>query len=96
MGVRSVPAMGFHSERGPTVSSTGSGISGSSKSRAWIPKRPKTSPTLPRKVPGDPVAAETDSQFVLTITERTGSLFALGLWGPNARAILEVVTDVDV
>ena len=30
------------------------------------------------------------------ITERTGSLFALGLWGPNARTILEAVTDVDV
>ena len=32
----------------------------------------------------------------VTITERTGSLFALGLWGPNARTILEAVTDVDV
>jgi dimethylglycine oxidase len=32
----------------------------------------------------------------VTITERTGSLFALGLWGPNARAILEQVTDADV
>ena len=30
------------------------------------------------------------------ITERTGSLFALGLWGPNAREILAQVTDVDV
>jgi dimethylglycine oxidase len=30
------------------------------------------------------------------ITERTGSLFALGLWGPNARAILDRVTDEDV
>jgi dimethylglycine oxidase len=32
----------------------------------------------------------------ITITERTGSLFAVGLWGPNARAILEQVTDSDV
>jgi glycine cleavage system aminomethyltransferase T len=32
----------------------------------------------------------------VAITERTGSLFALGLWGPNARGILEAVTDVDV
>jgi dimethylglycine oxidase len=30
------------------------------------------------------------------ITERTGSLFALGLWGPNAREVLSAVTDVDV
>jgi dimethylglycine oxidase len=30
------------------------------------------------------------------ITVRTGSLFALGLWGPSARAVLEAVTDVDV
>jgi dimethylglycine oxidase len=30
------------------------------------------------------------------ITERTGSLFALGLWGPNAREILQSVTDEDV
>ncbi len=30
------------------------------------------------------------------ITERTGSLFALGLWGPKAREILAQVTDVDV
>jgi glycine cleavage system aminomethyltransferase T/glycine/D-amino acid oxidase-like deaminating enzyme len=32
----------------------------------------------------------------LTITERTGSLFALGLWGPKAREVLQAVTDVDV
>ena len=30
------------------------------------------------------------------ITERTGSLFALGLWGPQAREILAQVSDVDV
>ncbi|MGA9160286.1 MAG: FAD-dependent oxidoreductase [Actinomycetota bacterium] len=36
-----------------------------------------------------------DSERV-RITERTGSLFALGLWGPNAREILAQVTDVDV
>ena len=30
------------------------------------------------------------------ITERTGSLFALGLWGPKAREILGVVTDADL
>ena len=30
------------------------------------------------------------------ITERTGSLFALGLWGPRARDILSAVTDADV
>ena len=29
------------------------------------------------------------------ITERTGSLFALGLWGPSARDILQAVTDAD-
>ena len=32
----------------------------------------------------------------VTITERTGSLFALGLWGPNARDILQQVTDADL
>ncbi|HYF11128.1 MAG TPA: FAD-dependent oxidoreductase [Actinomycetota bacterium] len=32
----------------------------------------------------------------VTITERTGSLFALGLWGPRARDVLARVTDVDV
>ena len=32
----------------------------------------------------------------VTITERTGSLFALGLWGPRAREILGAVTDEDV
>jgi glycine cleavage system aminomethyltransferase T/glycine/D-amino acid oxidase-like deaminating enzyme len=31
-----------------------------------------------------------------TITDRTGSTFVLGLWGPRARAILEAVTDADV
>jgi glycine cleavage system aminomethyltransferase T/glycine/D-amino acid oxidase-like deaminating enzyme len=31
-----------------------------------------------------------------TITDRTGSTFVLGLWGPRARAILERVTDADV
>lgn len=31
-----------------------------------------------------------------TITERTGSLFALGLWGPRARDVLQGVTDEDV
>jgi len=30
------------------------------------------------------------------ITVRTGSLFALGLWGPRARDVLQAVTDVDV
>ena len=30
------------------------------------------------------------------ITERTGSLFALGLWGPRAREILGAVTDADL
>jgi glycine cleavage system aminomethyltransferase T len=30
------------------------------------------------------------------ITERTGSLFALGLWGPNAREILQGLTDADL
>ena len=30
------------------------------------------------------------------ITERTGSLFALGLWGPKAREILGAVTDADL
>ncbi|HEX6130727.1 MAG TPA: FAD-dependent oxidoreductase [Actinomycetota bacterium] len=30
------------------------------------------------------------------ITERTGSLFALGLWGPRARDVLAAVTDADV
>jgi dimethylglycine oxidase len=30
------------------------------------------------------------------ITERTGSLFALGLWGPNAREILAAVTEADL
>jgi glycine cleavage system aminomethyltransferase T/glycine/D-amino acid oxidase-like deaminating enzyme len=30
------------------------------------------------------------------ITERTGGLFALGLWGPRARDILQAVTDEDV
>jgi dimethylglycine oxidase len=32
----------------------------------------------------------------VTITERTGGLFALGLWGPRARDILRSVTDEDV
>jgi glycine cleavage system aminomethyltransferase T/glycine/D-amino acid oxidase-like deaminating enzyme len=32
----------------------------------------------------------------ITITERTGSLFALGLWGPKARDVLGAVTDADV
>ena len=32
----------------------------------------------------------------VSITERTGSLFALGLWGPKARDILQQVTDADV
>jgi dimethylglycine oxidase len=32
----------------------------------------------------------------LTISERTGENFVLGLWGPRARAILEAVTDADV
>ena len=30
------------------------------------------------------------------ISERTGSLFALGLWGPRARDILQAVTETDV
>jgi glycine cleavage system aminomethyltransferase T len=32
----------------------------------------------------------------VTITERTGSLFALGLWGPRAREIVGAVTDADL
>jgi len=32
----------------------------------------------------------------VTITERTGGLFALGLWGPRARDVLRSVTDADV
>jgi dimethylglycine oxidase len=32
----------------------------------------------------------------VNLTVRTGSLFALGLWGPKARDVLQVVTDVDV
>jgi dimethylglycine oxidase len=32
----------------------------------------------------------------VTITERTGSLFALGLWGPMARDVLSAVTDADL
>ena len=32
----------------------------------------------------------------VTIAERTGSLFALALWGPRARDILRSVTDADV
>jgi len=32
----------------------------------------------------------------VTITERTGSLFAVGLWGPRARDVLAAVTDEDV
>ena len=32
----------------------------------------------------------------MTISERTGESFVLGLWGPRARAILEAVTDADV
>jgi glycine cleavage system aminomethyltransferase T/glycine/D-amino acid oxidase-like deaminating enzyme len=32
----------------------------------------------------------------VTITERTGGLFALGLWGPRARDVLQAVTDEDV
>lgn len=32
----------------------------------------------------------------VTITERTGSLFALGLWGPRARDVLSASTEDDV
>jgi glycine cleavage system aminomethyltransferase T/glycine/D-amino acid oxidase-like deaminating enzyme len=32
----------------------------------------------------------------VSITERTGSLFALGLWGPRAREILGAVTEADL
>jgi glycine cleavage system aminomethyltransferase T len=32
----------------------------------------------------------------VTITERTGSLFALGLWGPRSRDVLAAVADADV
>ena len=32
----------------------------------------------------------------VSITERTGSLFALGLWGPRAREVLAAVTEADV
>jgi len=32
----------------------------------------------------------------VTITERTAELFTLGLWGPNARAVLERVNDADI
>jgi glycine cleavage system aminomethyltransferase T/glycine/D-amino acid oxidase-like deaminating enzyme len=33
---------------------------------------------------------------MVAITERTGSLFALGLWGPKAREVLQEVTVADV
>jgi len=33
---------------------------------------------------------------LVQLTVRTGSLFALGLWGPRARDVLHAVTDVDV
>jgi dimethylglycine oxidase len=32
----------------------------------------------------------------VAIAERTGSLFALGLWGPRARDVVEAVTEADV
>ena len=32
----------------------------------------------------------------VSLAVRTGSLFALGLWGPRARDVLQAVTDVDV
>jgi glycine cleavage system aminomethyltransferase T/glycine/D-amino acid oxidase-like deaminating enzyme len=32
----------------------------------------------------------------VSITERTGSLFTLGLWGPKARDVLAAVTDADL
>jgi dimethylglycine oxidase len=32
----------------------------------------------------------------VNLAVRTGSLFALGLWGPKARDVLQAVTDVDV
>jgi dimethylglycine oxidase len=32
----------------------------------------------------------------VNLAVRTGSLFALGLWGPRARDVLQAVTDVDV
>ena len=32
----------------------------------------------------------------VNLTVRTGSLFALGLWGPKARDVLQAVTEVDV
>ncbi len=32
----------------------------------------------------------------VSMTVRTGSLFALGLWGPKARDVLQAVTDTDV
>jgi dimethylglycine oxidase len=32
----------------------------------------------------------------VTVTERTGSLFALGLWGPKSRDVLSAVTDADL
>jgi glycine cleavage system aminomethyltransferase T/glycine/D-amino acid oxidase-like deaminating enzyme len=41
---------------------------------------------LAQRLPGERV----------NLTVRTGSLFALGLWGPKARDVLEAVTDVDV
>jgi dimethylglycine oxidase len=40
--------------------------------------------------------AQVDPGERVTFTERTGSLFALGLWGPRARDVLEAVTDADV
>ena len=40
--------------------------------------------------------AQIHEDELVAITERTGSLFALGLWGPRARDVLEMVTVADV
>ena len=40
--------------------------------------------------------AQIDDDASVAITERTGSLFALGLWGPRARDVLQAVTVADL
>ncbi len=40
--------------------------------------------------------AQTRDGERVTFAERTGGLFALGLWGPKARTILQALTDADV
>ena len=48
-------------------------------------------PARPRVAPG-----AAPSRRARPAHRRTGSLFALGLWGPRARDVLQAVTDVDV